>query len=237
MKYTVISFDLSSVCIGVIGAIIDSTDNEALLVKSCPIIPKKFDPTILGYMKSKKKLPNKSNTEFFNTYYKKDEKTISKQEKKRRDVEVRTNKDLYVLRYIGEQINKIFSVLKPSIVIVEKNEIFNGVLTSILLAKIMGDLTGICASNGIPLYEYKVRIVRKNLNIHKITHELVDNLTEEEILKIPDITKRALRKYMESKYGHLGLKCSTDDESDACVVFDYWHGLLKRGEFKFQKAL
>lgn len=223
MKYTVLSFDLSSVCVGVIAAVIDDSDNKVKLMRSCPIIPKQFDPSILGFMKSKKKLPNKSGTKSFSTYYRKGETYISEIEKKKRDVLIRTHKDSYVLQYIGEQITKIVDGLNPRLVLVEKNEIFNGVLTSILLGKIMGVLTGICASKNVPIQEYKVKQCRKIIDIIKITHDLVDNLSEEEIKRIPDITKRALRKYMESKYGHVGLKCTTDDESDACVVFNYWY--------------
>ena len=113
-------------------------------------------------------------------------------------------------------------MIKPNVVLVEKNKIFNGVLTSVLLGKVMGVLVGITTSKGIPLKEYEVATVRKNINIVKCIEELVSELSQEEIDKIPDITKRALRKYMEKKYGKYGLKCSTDDESDACVVFDHW---------------
>jgi phosphoheptose isomerase len=28
---------------------------------------------------------------------------------------------------------------------------------------------------------------------------------------------------MNKKYGQFGLELHTDDESDACVVFDYWY--------------
>lgn len=235
-KYTVIAFDLSSVCVGVVAALLEN--KKIRTVKSCPIIPKEFDASVLGFMKSKKKLPNKSGTKHFNTWYKKGERYISEIDKKKRDVLVRTAKDSYVLKYIGEQITKIVDKLKPSLIVVEKNEIFNGVLTSILLGKIMGVLTGICASKGIKIIEIKVKQARSILDLTKITHDLVDNLSEDEILKIPDITKRALRKYMEKKYGHLGLKCSTDDESDACVVFNYWYEeilikiYLKEGKIK-----
>lgn len=222
-KITVISFDLSSVCIGVVASIINTTTKEIITVKSCPIIPKIFNPEELGYRKSKKKMPTGKSGEFINSYYKAGEVKVSKVEKKKRDAQVRSKNNLFTLQYIGRQITKIVEVIEPDLIIVEKNEIFNGVLTSVLLGKVMGVLIGIASSKGIIVKDYTVKQVRSIIDIIEATHNLVDNLSEKEILKIPDITKRALRVYMESKYGKYGLECATDDESDACVVFNYWY--------------
>ena len=221
-KYTVLAFDLSSVCVGVVAAIIDTNKREPIIVKSCPIIPKSFNPETLGYRKSKKKILTGKSGEMINSYYMQGEITVSKAEKKKRDALIRAKSNAFALKYIGEQITKIITSIEPDLIIVEKNEIFNGVLTSVLLGKVMGVLVGIASSKGIDVEEHKVKVVRSIINLTKITHDLVDNLTEEEILKIPDVTKRALRKYMEGKYAKYGLKCETDDESDACVVFNYW---------------
>jgi len=221
-KFTVLVFDLSSVCVGVIASIIDTNTGDPILVKSCPIIPKSFNPEELGYKKTKKKLLTGKNGESINSYYRLGEESISKVEKKKRDTQVRNKKNSFVLKYIGEQITKIVTAIQPDLIVVEKNEIFNGVLTSVLLGKVMGVLIGVASSKSIDVIEYPVKEVRGPIDLVKVTHDLVDNLTEKEILKIPDITKRALRKYMEKKYGKYGLECNTDDESDACVVFNYW---------------
>ena len=217
----VLAFDLSSVCVGVVASRVNEITKTPIKVISCPVIPSKFDVTRVGYKRSKAKIKTRGG-EYINSYIKEGEKEITKQEKKRRDIEVRNNSNLHALSYISTQIEKIVTMIKPNVVLVEKNKIFNGVLTSVLLGKVMGVLVGITTSKGIPLKEYEVATVRKNINIVKCIEELVSELSQEEIDKIPDITKRALRKYMEKKYGKYGLKCSTDDESDACVVFDHW---------------
>ena len=219
---TVLAFDLSTACVGVVAGVIDKEKKIPMLVKSCPIIPKKFSPEQLGYKKSKKKLPTPKSGEFLNTYYKEGETTITKTEKMRRDREVRIQENLFILDYIGKQISVIVDTIKPDIIIVEKNEIFNGILTSVLLGKVMGVLIGIASSHSIPLKEYKVSKVRGIIDLTETVKKFVESVTEDELRKVPDITKRALRKLMESKYGQYGLECKTDDESDACVVFNYW---------------
>ena len=219
---TVLAFDLSTACVGVVASVINKDTKEPILVKSCPIIPKRFSPEELGYRKSKKRLPTSKSGEFLNTYYKDGETTISKSEKQRRDREVRTKENLFVLDYIGKQISTIINAIRPDVIIVEKNEIFNGILTSVLLGKVMGVLIGIASSHSIPLKEFKVSKVRSIIDLNKATRDLVESISEEELKKVPDVTKRALRKLMEKKYGQYGLECKTDDESDACVVFNYW---------------
>lgn len=217
----VLAFDLSSVCIGVVAAKIEN--NKPTLVKSCPIIPPKFDATMLGYLKSKKKVKTSPNSDrFLNSYVKSGETYVSEANKKKRDVEVRRAKDLHVLDYIGKNINDIIDAIKPNIIVVEKTEIFNGVLTSVLLAKVFGVLMGAATSRGIKVEEHKVSEVRKVFNIAKLTKEFTKDKSEDDLMNIPDMTKRVLRTEMERKYGHLGLKCTTDDEGDACVVFNYW---------------
>lgn len=219
---TVLAFDLSTNCIGIVAGIIDETTKKPLLVKSCPVSPPHFSPTELGYMTSKKKLPTKLG-ESINTYYLRGETSITKQEKKRRDVEVRTASNAYVLDYIGKQLGIIITTIKPDLIIVEKNEIFNGVLTSVLLGKVMGVLIGVASSNGIKCKEFKVKKVRTLFDITRETKRYTGTLSESDIKKIPDMTKRVLRNLMEEKYGIYGLKCHTDDEGDAGVVFNYWY--------------
>jgi transcription initiation factor IIE alpha subunit len=46
--------------------------------------------------------------------------------------------------------------------------------------------------------------------------------TVEELMCIPDITKRAIREYLETIYGQYGIVFQTDDESDSCAVLHYW---------------
>lgn len=216
----VMAFDLSSVCIGVIA--VEIKKGKVANVRSCPIIPKSFDHTNLGYMKSKKKLPTKRSGEMINTYWKKGETVISKTEKQKRDREVRSHKDIFVLQDISKTINYLISNIKPDLVLVEKNEIFNGILTSVLLGKVMGTLVSITGIHNMPLIERKVSEVRSIFNLGQILRTFRDKHSDDELKAIPDITKRALREEMERIYGPYGIKFQTDDESDACVVFHYW---------------
>lgn len=217
----ILAFDLSSVCIGVVAAKVE--DSKLTKVLSCPIIPPKFSAAELGFLKSKKKVYTSSKeVKIINSYVYPNETYVSEVNKKKRDVQVRKAKDIFVLDYIGKQLNMLIDSINPDLIIVEKTEIFNGVLTSVLLAKVFGVLVGAATSKNIKVVEYKVKEVREIIDIVSITKELVSNLTDEEINKIPDMTKRALRMFMEKKYGHLGLKCSTDDEGDACVILNYW---------------
>lgn len=218
----VMSFDLSSVCTGVVAVNIE--DEKIKLMKSCPVIPPKFSAENLGYLKSKRKVfTSKSEVQQINSYIKPNEHYVSKTEKKKRDVEVRRAKDLFVLKYIGDKLNELICGIKPDIIMFEKTEIFNGILTSVLLAKIGGLLIGLARSNKCDVIEIKVKEARKILPLTKIIKDFTEDKTDKELLKIPDITKRALRVFMENKYKGMGLKCSTDDESDSVVVFNFWY--------------
>ena len=222
----VMSFDLSSVCIGLICARLDGK-GIANKVMSAPIIPKQFSPICLGYKASKKKLKTKSG-ELLNTYWKDGEVEITKVEKAKRDKEVRAKKDIYVLEYIGKQMGDMIDRIKPDLILVEKNAAFNGILTTVLLAKVMGSLLGIAGYKGIPVVEYPVSQVRAHHNVAKLVKEFVKGKTQEELQALPDITKAALRELMYNKYKDLGILFQTDDESDACVVFDYWYEIGRK---------
>ncbi|MGL5715543.1 MAG: hypothetical protein ACRCX2_21160 [Paraclostridium sp.] len=225
---TILSFDLSSKCIGVVAVKIGACDFEPTVVKSVPIIPPNFCPSNLGYMKSKKKISTPNNKAYVNSYVKQGEMHVSKTEKNKRDVEVRSAKNLFVLDYIGKQIGYLISNIKPDLILVEKNEIFNGVLTSVLLGKVMGVLLGLAAQNNVRVIELKVTKVRSVFDVNKLAIDFTKGKSAEELKQIPDITKRALKFKMEELYGKYGLECQTDDESDACVVLHYW--LDKKGD-------
>lgn len=223
----VMAFDLSSACIGVTAVEINGT--SVVRMKSCPIIPPNFDPTVLGYMKTKKKLPVKSG-ELINTYYKKGETSISKKNKKKRDCEVRSQKDIFVLQHISKIMNNLITSVNPDLILVEKNEIFNGILTSILLGKVMGTLVSITGVQGIPLIEKKVNESRSSFDMKKILSDFRERHSPEELKVIPDITKRALREYLQEIYGPYGVDFQTDDESDSCVIFHSWFTEIREGQ-------
>ena len=220
----VLSADLSTACTGIIVARINS-DKSVDKIMSTPILPKKIDITKeFGYCKSKKKLPVKEGSrEEVNTYYIKGENFVSKAEKKRRDIKVRQAQNLFILTHMSKDIGDIVNGIKPDLILYEKNAIFNGILTIELLAKLAGTLVGIAGSMSIPVEEYKVQTVRKRHNPTKLVKDFVKGKDENYIASLPDVTKAALRELMNNKYSKYGLNMLSDDESDACVVFDYWY--------------
>jgi hypothetical protein len=145
---------------------------------------------------------------------------ISFAEKKRRDVFVRNEINKKVLFEISTSLNRSISTIKPDIILAEKNEIFRGVLTSVLLGKVMGILIGTSAANGIEVEEHKVQVVRSILEYNMLYENLRKKLTTEEIMQLPDVTKRAINVYLSELYG---VHTLTDDESDSLAVFHYWY--------------
>jgi hypothetical protein len=213
----VMAFDLSSVCIGVTTV---SLDKEKISnIKTAPIIPRRITPDELGFLKSRKKLKTK-NGELLNSYAYSGEDSISFAEKKRRDVLVRTETNKKVLFEISKSLNGLINAIKPDIILAENNEIFRGVLTSVLLGKVMGILIGTSAANGIEVEEHKVQAVRSVLNQNMLYNNLKQKLTTEEIMQLPDVTKRAINVYLSELYN---VHTLTDDESDSLAVFHYWY--------------
>lgn len=215
----IMSFDLSSKCIGCVSAeVIDQyTDGvlgkKVMKIYSAPIIPPQYKPT--QYKKRQLACKDKLVT----AWALPGENSITQTVKRKRDVQVRNEKDVFVLAYISKEIDSIISFIKPNLIIVEKNEIFNGVLTSVLLAKIMGVLHGIAGSAFIPVQEFRVGDVRKPYDVTHLILDFASAMRPEELRAIPDITKRAIRRMLEVKYD---ITFSSDDEGDACLVLDYF---------------
>lgn len=208
-------------CIGCIAAELDGPN--IIVMRSCPIMPPKLDVRILGLMRTKKKLPTPSGNKLLSTWYQNGEHTVTEKEKKRRDVFVREKENNFKLANMSATMGNIINNIKPNVMSVEQNAMFNGVLTIALLAEVMGTLVGIAGNDGTPLNKYKVSTVREAHNVAKLVKEFAKKHTPEYLVSLPDITKAALRDKMQTKYGIYGLDLKTDDEGDAAVVFDYWY--------------
>jgi hypothetical protein len=221
----VMSFDLSSSCIGLVVAEIKPSGKISKM-RSCPIIPQPFSAETLGYMKSKKKVELRDGNSIM-SYMRPGESKISKAEKKRRDMEVRASKNIAVLQNISRTMNDLVSSIRPDLIIVEKNEIFNGVLTSVLLGEVMGTLVSISGIHSIPLNEFRVSQVRTVFNISELIKALKSRYSEDFIEHLPDVTKRAIRDHLADVYKDTGVTFQTDDESDACAVFHYWYTKIR----------
>ena len=212
----IMAIDSSSVCSGIVLA--DTLkDGSVLKVGSAPIIPSKFDVTTLGYLKTKKKMPNG-----FLSYVRNKDETVSKTEAKKRNVEVRHKQNNHKAKDIGNQLSYLIKNTKPDLVLIERNRIFNSQLTSVLLGEVMGIVEGVCASCGIDLEKFTVEEMRKSINSTKLVKEFSQKKTEQELFSMGDVTKEAIKDYMVEIYGKFGFNPTTLDESDACLVFHYW---------------
>lgn len=212
----IMAIDSSSVCSGIVLA--DTLkDGSVLKVGSAPIIPSKFDVTALGYLKTKKKMPNG-----FLSYVRNKDETVSKTEAKKRNVEVRHKQNNHKAKDIGSQLSYLIEHTKPDLVLIERNRIFNSQLTSVLLGEVMGIVEGVCASCGIDLEKFTVEEMRKSINSTKLVKEFSQKKTEQELFSMGDVTKEAIKDYMVEIYGKFGFNPTTLDESDACLVFHYW---------------
>lgn len=212
----IMAIDSSSVCSGIVLA--DTLkDGSVLKVGSAPIIPSKFDVTTLGYLKTKKKMPNG-----FLSYVRNKDETVSKTEAKKRNVEVRHKQNNHKAKDIGSQLSYLIEHTKPDLVLIERNRIFNSQLTSVLLGEVMGIVEGVCASCGIDLEKFTVEEMRKSINSTKLVKEFSQKKTEQELFSMGDVTKEAIKDYMVEIYGKFGFNPTTLDESDACLVFHYW---------------
>lgn len=210
----IMAIDSSSTCSGIVIA---DTKEDKIKIGSAPIIPSKFDVTTLGYLKTKKKMPNG-----FLSYVRDKDETVSKTEAKKRNVEVRHKQNNHKAKDIGRQLSYLIKNTKPDLVLIERNRIFNSQLTSVLLGEIMGIVEGVCASCGIDLEKFTVEEMRKSINSTKLVKEFSQKKTEEELASMEDVTKEAIKDYMVEIYGKFGFNPTTLDESDACLVFHYW---------------
>lgn len=216
----VLSLDLSSVCIGALFCTIDD-HGQITKMQTSPIVPKPFSAEALGYLKTKKKVS--SGKDMITAWVKPGEEKITKVEKKRRDSEVRSAKDQHLIREIGSTLGRLVDALQPTLILVEKNEIFNGILTSVLLAKIMGSLQAICAIKEIPFEEIRVRKIREAYDIKSMSGEYQKYMESNGIDTFTDMTKEAIGHHLKTKYKQFNISFLTNDESDAVAVFDYWY--------------
>lgn len=211
----VLSFDLSLTQTGVIFAEIND-DNEITKISSVSIVPSANEEEIikgLGFLNSKRKVGTKKGGHW--SYVKTRDEAPAYPEKKKRDVAVRNAVNIKKRESLAQQIKLLFEKINPELILVERNESFNGILTTKLLAEARGILEGACA--GVEIKQYSVSEIRKNVDLITLTKEFVNKVADSGEPFPKDITKSALKHYVEDKYH---IKLSNTDESDACMVLD-----------------
>lgn len=210
----IMAFDLSSACTGVTFA--DLKNKDILFLKTFSIRPEVSKTSVaknLGYLHSENIA-----TTGIRSWVKSSGEIVSKTEKKKRDVEVRNAINAEIKKYISTEIQKSIDSLSPDLVLVERNESFNGILTTKFLAEIRGILEGVATKQ--PIVQYSVAEIRKKFNLAEMTQKYVSNLTPTQMKKEKDITKNALKEYLENKYH---IRCANTDESDSLAVFDHYY--------------
>ena len=211
----ILSFDLSLARTGV--AFAEINDGAVSNVSTVSIIPSADERRLiegLGFLYSKQKIDTK-NGGSYQAYVTHKGERPPYAEKKKRDVAVRNAINMGKRNSLAEQIKLLFDKVKPELVLVERNESFNGILTTKLLAEARGILEGACV--GAKIKQYSVAEIRKNIDLVSLTRKFVNYLSYTGDPFPSDITKSALKHYIEEKY----CICPTNtDESDACMVLD-----------------
>jgi hypothetical protein len=216
-----IAFDLSSKCIGTTCAAL--SDGEIIYLKTFSIIPATFRPKNLGWLSTKKTFFTAQGAKYSSYVCSRDEK-VTKQEAKARDAKFRDEQRRLKLRSIAEKINEVITVVKPTVLIIEKNMAFNGILTTKQLAEIAGEVHAFAGILKIPLFEYYVQTIRKRYNISFLLKEYCKDKTREELMAIEDKNKYLLKLELLKRFGKYGLNENMNfDESDSLAAFAHWY--------------
>lgn len=224
----VISLDLNTNCTGVFGVGMKAGRIEKAMSASILVNDFKVKDHF-PFMESKKKLPSSENGHHLhNTYFKKGETHVSKTEKKRRDREVRHKRNRHQIDAMAKNIADVVRVTNSDLVLIEKNAMFNGILTIELLSKLHGTVIGICRNLGVEYLDFSVQEVRSPYNIPRLVKEFSKTITPERLAGLPDVSKAAIRWHLQKIYSPYGVRFQTDDESDAALVFDYWNNYIRK---------
>ena len=211
----ILCFDLSLTCTGVAFADVDDNGavNKMLTVSIIPDADEASAIKKLGLLR-KREIKTKSGGGYRAYVTTTDEKPTYA-EKKKRDVMVRNTVNMEKRASLAEQIKRLIDGTDPELILVERNESFNGILTTKLLAEARGILEG--AGVGIEIKQYSVAEIRKGIDLITLTREFVNEVADKGVAFPKDITKSALKRYVEKKYN---IVCNNTDESDACMILD-----------------
>ncbi|MGG4438225.1 hypothetical protein AAXE64_27120 [Priestia megaterium] len=211
----VMCFDLSSTCIGITFA--QLRKQKPIFVRTLAVIPQLPTGKTLGYTTQEPKEIH-SNGNVFKGFLKPGESRISKAEATRRLSEFKVFKHRELLKDIGKQCGRFLYKVNPSIVALERNKAFNGVLTTKLLAEIAGGIYFYAGSKNADLHDEDEATIRA-----KIRKDMAHvNVAEDGVVALNtkwEIYKR-LQWYFETNYpGLVDFSKMTMDESDSLAVF------------------
>jgi hypothetical protein len=207
----VMTFDLSSKCIGVTFAQIKR--NEISYGKTLAVIPEKINARDLGFR-------TKGVTE--KGLFKLGELKTSKKEQVNRLRVFKNTRHNLLLTNIGKQIGRFLLEIKPNIIAIERNKSFKGILTTKLLAEIAGGLYFWAGAFQIPIYDWDESEIRAKIR-KDIPHiDLAHPVTGQTALDTKWEIQCRLRVFFEKHYpGMFDFSNMTLDESDSLAVFYY----------------
>ena len=213
----VMCFDLSSKCIGVTFAQLKS--GKPVYAKTLAIIPEIPSAKDMGYTTKQPKLIDYNGRQF-KGLLKGNELFISQREAKKRISAFKSFTHRELLRNIAKQCGYYMDKVKPTVLAIEKNKSFNGILTTKLLGEIAGGLYFYSGLRNTPLFDYDEATIRANIRQtipqYNRFHEGTDKLALDTKWEI----YCRLRSYFESHYpGLIDFTDMTMDESDSLAVF------------------
>lgn len=218
----VMTFDLSSTCIGVTFAQIND-DKKITYGQTLAIIPKKLDPREYGFTTLAPK-QIASGGKNFKGYLKPDEFSISHQEAKNRSAYLKTQMHSFLLRDIAKQCGLYLNKIKPDVVCIERNSSFGGVLTTKLLAEIAGGIYFYCGATNTKMFDYHEATVRARIRKDITEFSYVSELNGMQAIDTKWEIYCRLRAYFQKEYPLLfDFVKMTMDESDSLAVFYYYY--------------
>lgn len=225
----VLSFDLSTSCTGVTESRIEQDD--ILNMCTYAIIPPKFNPITLGFLKDRKPVATKN----FKAYLHNKEEVVTLKEKKARDVAVGRASEEHYTEYITQSITgailrAVANYGHVDLVLMEENMAFRSMDVTRKLGEISGILQALAISNNIPIVKVNVHKARGYLQIEKEMSAFASTLPEKVLASSKfDLTKETLKYLMLERYKRYNLSPTmTTDESDSLVIFTYWYDVLRK---------
>jgi hypothetical protein len=207
----VMTFDLSSKCIGITFVQLD--DKEIKYGKTIPVIPEKIDGKHLGFQ---------TKTITRRGFLKPGETKTTKKEQIFRLRIFKNTRHNSLLTNIGKQVGRFLLEIEPDVIAIERNKSFKGILTTKLLAEIAGGLYFWAGAFNIPMYDWDESVIRakirKDISDVELSHPISNKIALDTKWEI----QCRLRKYFEEQHpGIFDFSNMTLDESDSLAVFYY----------------
>lgn len=209
----IVALDLSSSLIGATYGVVE--DGLVTSVRTEGIVPRRPDGRDYGYTTKTPKRIGRGYPAFLHP----GEHHISEAEAKRRLRHVKTDTHRRLLLNIGADIGERIEAFGPDRLLIERNQSFNGVLTTKLLAEIAGGLFFYSGLARIDFEDLDAQTVRKSVR-GDLPLTRAERVLEDGTLALA--TKLEIKERLRKAYGHLtDFDAMSTDESDALALFHH----------------